>query len=60
VHFNINPEELTDQEFTQRFQEWVYVNRLKQNAQEAMLEKTFRKVLVEVVNAVFAGMESKK
>jgi hypothetical protein len=60
VHFNINPEELNNQEWAQRFQEWVYVNRLNQNAQEAMLEKTFRKVLVEVLNAAFGGTDTKK
>lgn len=60
MQFNINPEELTDQEWTQRFQEWVYVNKLKESAQEAMLEKTMRKVLFEVVNAVFKAMNREK
>jgi hypothetical protein len=53
VHFNLDPEALDDQQWAQRFQEWVYVERIRREAQEAMLEKTFRKVLVEVVNAAF-------
>lgn len=53
MHFNLDPEALDDQQWAQRFQEWVYVERIRREAQEAMLEKTFRKVLVEVVNAAF-------
>lgn len=53
MHFKIDPEALDDEQWAQHFQDWVYVERIRREAQEAMLEKTFRKVLVEVVNAAF-------
>ncbi len=56
VHFNINPEELSDEDWAKLFQQWVYVSRIQMNAQQAMLEGTFKKVLIEVVNDVFAAM----
>ncbi|WP_164905191.1 hypothetical protein [Aequorivita ciconiae] len=44
---------MSDQDWAQRFQEWVYVQRMELETQEAIMEKAFRKVMVEVVNAVF-------
>lgn len=59
VHFRIDPKELSDKEWAQYFQDWVYVNRIQNDAQEAMQERTFRKVLVQVVNEVFAAINKK-
>jgi vacuolar-type H+-ATPase subunit E/Vma4 len=44
---------LSDQDWAQRFQEWVYVRRMELEAQEAIMENAFQKVMYEVVNAVF-------
>jgi len=60
VAFNVDPEELSDEQWTKRFQEWVYVNAIQRKAQEAMLERTFKKSLVEVVNMVFEALNKKK
>ncbi len=59
VHFKENPEELSDEDWAKRLQEWVYVNRVQNNAQERMFEKTFRKVLFEVVSEVFKALNKK-
>ncbi|WP_073411497.1 hypothetical protein [Flavobacterium johnsoniae] len=60
MQFNINPEELSDKDWSRYFQDWVYVNRLNQKSQETVLENTFRKVLVEVLNEAFKDRNSKK
>jgi len=39
VHFNINPEELSDEDYYQLYQQWVYVENIKKNAyKQALLE----------------------
>ncbi|NLN26121.1 MAG: hypothetical protein GX163_10870 [Bacteroidetes bacterium] len=53
VQYGIDPQTLSDQDWAQRFQEWVYVRRMELEAQEAIMENAFRKVMYEVVNAVF-------
>lgn len=52
VTFKENPEEMTSEEWAQRFQEWNYVNRLQLITQAAMLKK----VLLEVASKIFEAL----
>jgi len=51
---------LTDEQWAQRFQEWVYVNNIQQNAQKAILETTFKESLYQVANDVFKALAKAK
>ena len=56
VIFKENPEELSDEDWAKRFQEWNYVNRLQLTTQEAM----FKKVLLEVASKIFEALNKAK
>ncbi len=56
VTFKENPEDLSDEDWAKRFQEWNYVNRLQQITQAAMLKK----VLFEVATEIFKRMGKTK
>lgn len=60
VIFKMNPEEMTDREWVQRFQEWNYVNRLQLATQEAMLEKVLIRVTNKIFKAIQDGQKAKK
>jgi len=55
-HYSINPDELSDQEYAQKFQDWVYITRVKNDAQIALLENTLEKVLYKLTNEVFTAL----
>lgn len=54
VELGVDPKNLSDQEWAQFFQEWVYVQRVKNNALEKILEKTFTEALFKVAKAIFS------
>jgi|GEM_PF-3737346 len=60
VNYNIDPEELSQQDWAKYFQQWVYVTTIQRKAQEAMLEQTLEKSLIKVVNMVFESLNKKK
>ena len=45
----LNPDELTEEEWAQRFQEWAYVKAIERENQEMI----FKKALFEVAAAIF-------
>lgn len=53
MHFNVDPNELTDDEWAKLFQYWVYTERIKMKAQETIIEKAALKALTEVAQAIF-------
>jgi hypothetical protein len=54
VEMGIDPNNISDTEWAKLFQEWVYVQRVKNNALEKILEKTFTEALFKVAKAIFA------
>lgn len=60
VELGIDPDTLSDEDWAKKFQEWLFVQRIKNKTQEALIEKSVKKVLVEVVNGVFKSLNSKK
>jgi len=60
VHFGINPDELSTDEWAKLFQQWVYVQRAQLSAQEAMFEATLSRVMYKVANDVFKAIQGKK
>lgn len=50
VELGIDPNELSDIEWAEKFQQWNYANRVKLKAQEAVFEKALMKTLVEILS----------
>ena len=54
VELGIDPDNISDKQWAKLFQEWVYVQRVKNNALEKILEKTFTEALFKVAKAIFS------
>lgn len=54
VKFGVEPETLTNEQYAQLFQEWAYVQKVESKTQE----NAFRKVMQEVLMAVFSTSEN--
>lgn len=52
VELGLNPDALTDNEWAKSFQEWVYVQRVKNNATEKIIEKVVRQALADTLKAI--------
>jgi hypothetical protein len=43
---------LTDDEWAKKYQEWIYVQRIKNQASELIIEKVVRKALADTLKAI--------
>jgi hypothetical protein len=52
VELGLDPKDLTDEQWAQKYAEWFYVQRIKLDAQEKIIEKVVRTALADTLKAI--------
>lgn len=53
VHYGIDPNELSDEDWARKFQDWIYVTRSEHMALEIIMQNALRKVAKEVLEVLY-------